>query len=106
MKYIEYQKDKTDRISQAWTDSDMRHVKEIKEVHKPQPPESRKRQRKETFCVEPTKLNLKACSSETYPEALKTIELEEALAYISRMHRTDVELREMDGSTTPSPSQS
>ena len=56
------------------------------------PPESCKRPCKETFCVEPTKLNLKACSSETNPKALKTVELEEALEYISRMHRTDVEL--------------
>ena len=34
MKYTEYQKDKVDRISQAWIDSDMRHVKEFKEMQK------------------------------------------------------------------------
>ena len=73
-------------------------------MHKLLPPESRKRPRKESFCVEPTKLNLKACLSETYLEAPKTEELEEALAYISRMHRTNAELREMDGSTSPPPS--
>ena len=32
MKYMEYQKDKADRISQAWIDSDARSVKEFKEV--------------------------------------------------------------------------
>ena len=32
MKYMEYQKDKVDKISQAWIDSDMRCVKEFKEV--------------------------------------------------------------------------
>ena len=58
----------------------------------------------EAFCVEPTKLNLKACLLETYPEVKKTEELEEALMYISRMYRTDVELQEMDGSTSPPPS--
>ena len=70
------------------------------------PPESRKRPRKVSFRVEPTKLNLKACPSEDYPEAPKTEQLEEALEYISRMHRTDVELQEMDASTSPPPSQS
>ena len=39
-----------------------------------------------------------------YPEALKTEQLEEALEYISRMHRTDVELQAMDASTSPPPS--
>jgi len=52
----------------------------------------RKRPRKESFRVEPTKLNLKACPSEDYPEALKMEQLVEALVYISRMHHTDVEL--------------
>ena len=70
------------------------------------PPESRKRPRKESFRVEPTKLNLKACLSEDYPEAPKTEQLEEALEYISRMYRTDLELQKMDASTTPTPSQS
>ena len=59
MKYTEYLKDKADRISQAWIDSNIRHVKEFKEVQKILPPELRKRPRKETFCVEPRKLNLK-----------------------------------------------
>ena len=40
------------------------------------PPESRKRPRKESFRVEPTKLNLKACPSEDYPKAPKTEQLE------------------------------
>ena len=40
MKYTEYQKDKVDRISQAWIDSDMRHVKEFKEVQRIVPPKS------------------------------------------------------------------
>ena len=56
------------------------------------PPESCKRLRKESFWVEPTKLNLKACPFEDYPKALKTEQLKEALEYILRMHRTDVEL--------------
>ena len=46
----------------------------------------------EAFCVEPTKLNQKACPSENYPEAPKTEQLEEALVYISRMHHTDAKL--------------
>ena len=66
--------------------------------------ESRKRPRKESFRVEPTKLNLKACPFEDYPEAPKTEQLEEALEYILRMHSTDVELQEMDASTVPPPS--
>ena len=79
MKYTEYLKDKVDRISQTWINSNARRVKEIKEVQKTLPLESRKRPHKETFSGEPTKLNLKACPSETYHEALKTTELEEAL---------------------------
>ena len=70
------------------------------------PPGSCKRPHKETFIVEPTKLNLKACLSETYPKAPKTVELEKALEYISRIHCTDAELLEMDASTSPPPSQS
>ena len=69
-------------------------------------PESHKRPCKESFRVEPTKLNLKACPYEDYPEAPKIEQLEEALEYISRMHRTDVELQEMDASMSPPPSQS
>ena len=56
------------------------------------PPKSRKRPCKEAFSVEPTKLNLKACPFETYPKAPKTTELEEALEYISRIHRTNAKL--------------
>ena len=74
-------------------------------MHKFLPPESRKRLRKESFRVEPTKFNLKACLSEDYLEALKIDPLEEFLEYISRLHRTDAELQDMDASTTP-PSQS
>ena len=92
MKYTEYLKDKADRISQTWIESNIRHVKEYKEVKKLLPSRSHKRLHKETFSVEPTKLNLKACPSETYPKALKTEQLEEALEYILRMHHTDVEL--------------
>ena len=55
---------------------------------------------KETFRVEPTCLNLAACSSEDYPEADKTKELEEALEYVSRLHRTDTEIQEMDHTPT------
>jgi hypothetical protein len=106
MKYMEFHKDLADRVSQAWVDSDIRRVKEIKEVQKSLPPKSRKKPHKESFHVESTKLNLKACPSEDYPKALKTEQLEEALAYISRMHRTDAELQAMGASTsTPPPSQ-
>ena len=93
-----------DRISQAWVDANIRRVKEFKEMKKFLPPESRKRLCKESFWVEPTKLNIKACPSEDYPEAPKTEQLEEALEYILRMHCTDAELQEMDASTSPPPS--
>ena len=56
------------------------------------PLESHKRPCKLSFRVEPSKLNMKACPSKTYPGAPKTTELEEALECISRIHRTDVEL--------------
>ena len=56
------------------------------------PPKSCKRPHKESFRIEPTKLNLKACPFEDYLKASKTEQLEEALEYISRMHYTDVEL--------------
>ena len=56
------------------------------------PPKSHKRPCKESFRVEPTKLNMKACPSKDYLKALNTEQLEEALEYISRMHRTDAEL--------------
>jgi len=42
------------------------------------PPESCKRPHKESFWVEPTKLNLKACPFKDYPEAPKTEQLKEA----------------------------
>jgi hypothetical protein len=32
MKYTEFHKDLADRVSQAWVDSNIRRVKEIKEV--------------------------------------------------------------------------
>jgi len=35
---------------------------------------------------------MKACPSKDYLKALNTEQLEEALEYISRMHRTDAEL--------------
>jgi hypothetical protein len=70
------------------------------------PPKSHKRPCKESFRVEPTKLNLKACPFEDYPEAPKTERMEKAVVYISRMHCTDVELQEMDASTPPPTSQS
>ena len=73
---MEFQKDRADRISQAWVDTDIRRVKEFKEMQKFLPPGSRKRPCKESFWVEPTKLNLKACPSETYLKAPKTAELE------------------------------
>ena len=32
MKYIEFHKDRADRISQAWVDTDIKQVKEFKEM--------------------------------------------------------------------------
>ena len=40
MKYIEFHKDRADRISQAWVDADIRRVKEFKEMQKFLPPKS------------------------------------------------------------------
>jgi hypothetical protein len=54
MKYIEFHKDKADRIGQAWIDSDRKHVKEIVRVQDVLPPGMRKKARKQTFRVEPT----------------------------------------------------
>ena len=65
MKYTEFQKDRADRISQAWVDADIRRVKEFKEMHKFLPHESCKRLRKDSFWVRPTKLNLKECHPRT-----------------------------------------
>ena len=92
MKYMKFQKDRADRISQAWVDADIRLVKEFKEMQKFLPLESHKRPCKLSFRVEPSKLNMKACPSEDYLEAPKTKQLEETLEYISRMHRTYAEL--------------
>ena len=42
MKYTEFQKDRADRISQAWVDADIKQVKEFKEMQKFLPSESHK----------------------------------------------------------------
>jgi hypothetical protein len=63
----------------------------------------RKKARKQTFCVEPTQLNLKACSSEDYPETPRTVQLDAALEYISRMHCIDAELQAMEASPSSPP---
>ena len=49
MKYTEFQKDRVDRISQAWVDADIKQVKEFKEMQKFLPPKSCKRPCKESF---------------------------------------------------------
>ena len=103
MKYTMFLKDKEDRILEAWVKSDAKRVKEYKEMQESLPPETHKKPRKETFRIEPTRLNLAACSSEDYPEVEKTQELEEALEYISILHRPDAELQEMDDIPTPPP---
>ena len=105
MKYTEFQKEKADRITEVWKKTDAKRVGEFKEMQESLPPETHKKPRKETFRIEPTRLNLAACSSEDYPEVEKTQELEEALEYISRLHCIDVELQEMDHTPTPPPHQ-
>jgi hypothetical protein len=60
------------------------------------PPEIRKKARKQAFRVEPSQLNLKAYSSEDYLVTPRTVQLDAALEYISRMHRTDTELQAME----------
>ena len=96
IKTTEYFRDKAQRTRQAWIASDNKRVKEIARVQEPLPPKMRKEARKHSFRPAPTTLNLTACPSEHYPEVPRTIQLEAAEEYASRLHRTDAELEAMD----------
>jgi hypothetical protein len=65
-------------------------------VQDPLPPGACRKPCRQTFHVEPTKLNLAACSSMDYPQIPRTEMLEHALACVARIHHTDYELRAMD----------
>jgi hypothetical protein len=103
MKYMEFHKDKADRISQAWINTQCKHIKEIVKVQDVLPSGMRKKAHKQTFRVESTQLNLKACSFEDYPMTPRTMQLDIALEYISRMCRTDAELQAMEDSPSSPP---
>jgi uncharacterized protein (DUF2342 family) len=107
IKSTDYLQDKVNRISQAWIDIDRKHVQEIGKVQDVLLPGMRKKPRKQPFHVEATKLNFKACSTEGYSEVLRTKMLDYALTYVARIHRSDNELRAMEGTpeaSTSSPS--
>jgi hypothetical protein len=57
----------------------------------------RKKPRRQPFHIEATKLNFKACLTEGYSEVLRTEMLDYALTYVVRIHRSDDELRAMEG---------
>jgi hypothetical protein len=65
-------------------------------VQDPLPPGTRRKPRRQTFHVEPTKLNLAACSSMDYSQIPWTKMLEHTLARVARIHHTDDELRALD----------
>jgi hypothetical protein len=54
--------------------------------------------------TEATKLNFKACPTEGYSEVLRIEMLDYALTYITRIHRSDDELRAMEGTPEASTS--
>jgi hypothetical protein len=56
------------------------------------------------FHIEATKLNFKACPTEGYSEVLRTEMLDYALTYVARIHRSDDELRAMEGTPEASTS--
>jgi hypothetical protein len=65
-------------------------------VQDPLPPRMRRKLCRQTFHVEPTKLNLATCSSMDYPQIPWTKMLEHALAHVARIHHTDDKLHAMD----------
>jgi hypothetical protein len=65
-------------------------------VQDPLSPRTHRKPRRQTFHVEPTKLNLAACSSADYPQIPWTEMLEHALVHVTRIHHTNDELRAMD----------
>jgi hypothetical protein len=64
----------------------------------------RKKPCRQPFHVEATKLNFKACLTEGYSVVLRTEMLDYALTYIVRIHRSDDELRAMEGTPEASTS--
>jgi hypothetical protein len=96
VKCTEFLQDKVNRLRQAWVIADAKCVQEIEMVQDPLPPGTRRKSHMQTFHVEPTKLNLAACSSMNYPQISRTEMLEHALARIAWIHHTDDELRAMD----------
>jgi hypothetical protein len=104
IKCTEFLQDKMNRLRQAWVDADAKRVQEIEMELDTLPPEMRRKPHRQTFHVEPTKLNLAACSSVDYPQVPRTEMLERALARVARIHRTDDELRAMDATSEASTS--
>jgi hypothetical protein len=64
----------------------------------------RKKPHRQPFHVEATKLNFKACPTKGYSEVPRTKMLDYALTYITRIHRSDDELRAMEGTPKASTS--
>jgi len=64
----------------------------------------RKKPRRQPFHVEATKLNFKACPTEDYSEVPRIEMLDYALTYVVRIHRSDDELRAMEGTPEASTS--
>jgi hypothetical protein len=63
-----------------------------------------KRPHRQPFHVKATKLNFKACPTEGYSEVLRIEMLYYALIYVARIHRSDDELRAMEGTPKASTS--
>jgi hypothetical protein len=66
VKCTEFLQDKVNCLRQAWVIADAKRVQEIEMIQDPLPPGTRRKPRRQTFHVEPTKLNLAACSSTDY----------------------------------------
>jgi hypothetical protein len=64
----------------------------------------RKKPCRQPFHVEATKLNFKACPMKGYSEVLRIEMLDYALTYVTRIHRSNDELRAMEGTPEASTS--
>lgn len=98
VKFTEYLQDRVRRLRRAWVTSNRKRVPEIEVVQEVMAPRLRKKPRKETFRLAPTKLNFHACMSVVYPLVPRTEMLDCALENVARIYRTDEELRTMDNS--------
>jgi hypothetical protein len=96
VKCTEFLQDKVNRLRQAWVIADAKSVQEIEMVQDPLSPGTHRKPCRQTFHIEPTKLNLAACSSADCPQIPWTEMLEHALARVARIHHTDNELHAMD----------